>query len=124
MSETTVEQRADWGTLTERLSAASAGNEVTIEILDAEGGDASMVERLPFSGITYDHKDDVLVVSVGGSEPRFPVQLRHVIEHPTEIQFDVVRQGGALKVTDASGTTTLISILRRSDRGDHGSSQP
>jgi hypothetical protein len=48
-------------------------------VLDPEGGDNSMVERLPFNGITYDHKDDVVVISVGGSASRYPVVLRHVI---------------------------------------------
>jgi hypothetical protein len=49
------------------------GHDVTIEVLDPETGDNPLVERLPFAGITYDHKDDVVVVSVGGRSPRYPV---------------------------------------------------
>ena len=110
---TTPEQRSEWATLTDRLSADHAGHEVTIEVLEPDGGDNSLVERLPFAGITYDHKDDVVVVSVGGSSPRYPVVLRHLIPHPGEILFDLIPQGGALKITDSTGTTTLISLLRR-----------
>ena len=117
MTTTTPEQRSEWVTLTDRLSADHAGHEVTIEVLDPDGGENSMVERLPFTGITYDHKDDVVVISVGGSSLRYPVVLRHVIHHPTEILFDLVSQGAALKITDLSGTTTLVSILRRSGHG-------
>jgi hypothetical protein len=113
MTVTTPEQRSEWTTLTERLSADHAGHDVTIELLDAEGGDSSMVERMPFDSITYDHKDDVVVISVGGRSPRYPVVLRHLIHHPTEILFDLISRGGALKITDSSGTTTLVSLVRR-----------
>jgi hypothetical protein len=114
VSLTTPEQRSEWSALTDRLSADHAGHDVTIEVLDPDGGDNSLIERLPFDGITYDHKDDVLVVSVGGRSPRYPVVLRHLIPHPTEIVFDLIPQGAALKITDTSGTTTLLSLLRRS----------
>ena len=113
MSVTTSEQRSEWIKLTDRLRADHQGHDVVIEMLDPEGGDSSLVEHLPFDGITYDHKDDVVVISVGGRAPRYPVVLRHFIHHPTEILFDLIPQGAALKITDSSGTTTLVSLLRR-----------
>jgi hypothetical protein len=118
MTATTPEQRSEWSQLTDRLSTDHEGHDVTIEVLDPEGGDNPMVERLPFAGITYDHKDDVVVVSVGGRSPRYPVVLRHLIQHPQEILFDLIPQGAALKITDASGTTTLVSLLRRAGQDD------
>ena len=118
MSVTTSEQRSQWIELTDRLTADHEGHDVAIEVLDADGGDNSLVEHLPFDGITYDHKDDVVVVSVGGRAPRYPVVLRHVISHPTEILFDLIPQGAALKITDSSGTMTLVSLLRRQGHGD------
>ena len=113
MTVTTPEQRREWTTLTDRLSADHAGHDVAIELLDAEGGDSSMVEHLPFDSITYDHKDDVVVICVGGRSPGHPVVLRHMIHHPKEILFDLIPPGAALKITDSSGTTTLVSLLRR-----------
>ena len=113
MTVTTPEQRSEWTALTNRLSADHAGHDVTIELLDAEGGDRSLVERLPFDSISYDHKDDVVVIGVGGRSPRYPVVLRHLIHHPQEILFDLIPQGAALKITDPSGTTTLVSLVRR-----------
>ena len=113
MPLTTSEQRSEWIRLTDRLTADHEGHDVAIEILDPDGGDSSLVEHLPFDGITYDHKDDVLVISVGGRAPRYPVVLRHVIHHPTEVLFDLIPQGAALKITDSSGTTTLVSLLRQ-----------
>ena len=118
MSVTASEQSSEWIRLTDRLTADHEGHDVAIEVLDADGGDNSLVERLPFDGITYDHKDDVVVISVGGRAPRYPVVLRHLVHHPTEILFDLIPQGAALKITDSSGTTTLVSLLRRSGHGD------
>src|SRR4051794_31094635 len=117
MSVTTAGQRNEWSALTDRLSTDHAGHDVTIEVLDADGGDNSMVERLPFNGITYDHRDDVVVISVGGRSPRYPVVLRHMISGPQEILFDLIPQGAALKITDSSGTTTLATLVRRSGHG-------
>jgi hypothetical protein len=113
MTASTEQERSEWSDPTNRLTADHAGHGITIEVLDAEGGDAELVERLPFDSITYDHKDDVIVVSVGGRAPRHPAVLRHVIHHPQEVLFDLIGQGAALKITDVSGTTTLVSLLRR-----------
>lgn len=118
MPVATDDQRGEWSTLVDRLSADHEGHDVTIELLGPDGADNSLVERLPFDGITYDRKDDVVVISVGGSPPRYPVVLRHLIPHPSEIVFDLIPQGAALKITDSSGTTTLVSLLRR--RGHEG----
>ena len=111
------EQRTDWSTLTDRLSAEYAGYVATIEVLGSDVGDNQMVERLPFDHVTYDHKDDVLVVAVGGKDQRYPVVLRHLVHHPQEIAFDLIHQGAALKITDSTGTTTLVTLLRRGEGG-------
>ena len=52
-------------------------------------------ERLPFAYAAYDPKDDVLVIAVGGTA-KYPVVLRHLILHPTEV--DVDGDSGGLKV--------------------------
>jgi hypothetical protein len=119
MAVISPEQRTEWGKLTERLTAEYQGYDVTIEVLDPETGDNPLVERLPFDNITYDHKDDVVVVAVGGNSPRYPVALRHIINHPQEFVVDLIPEGAALKVTDDTGTTTMVSLLRRPD-GDSG----
>lgn len=121
MTATTTPQRSEWTSLADRLSADHAGHDVTIEVVDPGGGSSPLVERLPFSSITYDHKDDVVVVAVGGGSARYPVVLRHLIAQPQEILFDLIPHGAALKITDASGTTTLVSLLRSAGHeGDQG----
>lgn len=113
MSVPTAQQHDEWTTLADRLTADHRGHDVTIEVIDPQGGDNPLVERLPFDSIIVDRKTDVIIVSVGGSSPRYPVVLRHLIHHPQEILFDLTAHGAALKITDASGTTTLVSLLRR-----------
>jgi hypothetical protein len=115
------EQRTEWTKLTDRLTAEYRGYDVTIEVLDPEAGDNPMVERLPFDNITYDYKDDVAVVAVGGKGLRYPVALRHLIYHPQEFVVDLIPEGAAVKVTDSTGTTTLVSLIRAQD-GDGGQS--
>jgi hypothetical protein len=112
------EQRTEWTRLTDRLTAEYQGYDVTIEVLDPEVGANSLVERLPFDTVTYDHKDDVAVISVGGNSQRYPVALRHLINHPQEFTVDLIPEGAALKITDSTGTTTLASLLRRPDGAD------
>lgn len=115
MSVPTSVQREEWTALADRLSADHRGHDVTIEVLDAEGGDNPMVERLPFDSIIVDSKADMVIVSVGGGSRRYPVVLRHLISHPREMLFDLTHRGAALKITDASGTTTLVSLIRREE---------
>lgn len=118
MTTTSPGRHSDWAELTDRLSADHAGHDVTIEVLDAGGGDNPVVDRLPFGSITYDHQDDVVVVTVGGRLPDHPVVLRHLVHHPQEILFDLLPRGAALKITDGDGATTLVSLLRRAEPSD------
>jgi hypothetical protein len=111
-------QRAEWATLADRLSAQYRGYDVTVEVLDPVTGDNRVVERAPFGSLTYDHRDDVVVVSVGGTTPGSPVALRHMVSHPQELVVDLIPQGAAVEVTDAAGATTLVSLLRRRDGED------
>lgn len=115
MAVSASEKHSDWTELTDRLTAEYAGYDITIEVLDPEAGVNPMVERLPFNTVTYDHKDDVVALSVGGNSPRYPVVLRHLVQHPQEIVVDQTPEGAALKISDATGTTTLVSLLRRPD---------
>ena len=115
MAVISPEQRAEWTTLTDRLTAEYQGYDVTVEVVDPEAGANPMVERLPFDSLTYDHKDDVVALAVGGNSPRYPVALRHMIDHPQEFVVDLIPEGAAVKITEGTGTTTLVSLLRRPD---------
>jgi len=109
MTETPTTDRTLWASGLDELTALHEGKMITMEVLDRSFGDEYEVERLPFRYASYDPKDDVVVIAVGGASSRYPVVLRHLINHPTEVDgaFDS-GLGPALRVTDADGTTTIV----------------
>lgn len=112
MAHTPSADGNDWTQLLDRLSKENEGQLVTIELLDPTFGDQYEAERMPFAYATYDPKDDMIIVAVGGRSARFPVVLRHMISHPTEVgAAEFEGAGSAIRVIDADGTVTLVSFF-------------
>ncbi len=111
MPETDTLERANWEAELDQVTARHAGDEVTIELLDDTYGDVIEAERLPLSSVSYDPKDDVVIVAVGGSSPQYPVQLNHIIAHPSEIDVDETGEVPAMRVV-APQDTTIVSFYR------------
>ncbi|MFK4144860.1 DUF5335 family protein [Streptomyces sp. NPDC004065] len=112
MADTSMPDRAEWQSKLDEVTNAHTGDLVTIEVVDPSIGDQHEVERLPFSYLTYDPKDDVVVVAVGGQSPRYPVVLRHMIPHPKDVALstpDVAE--AAVRVVDPEDTATLITFF-------------
>ncbi|MFE3036048.1 DUF5335 family protein [Streptomyces canus] len=112
MAGTETLDRSAWETALNQVTEEHQGELVTIEVLDPEVGHQYEADRLPFTTIVYDPKDDVVAVSVGGQSPRHPVVLRHLVSHPTEI--DVATQDTpepAVRTVDEDGTATLITFF-------------
>ncbi|MEV0411682.1 DUF5335 family protein [Streptomyces sp. NPDC050448] len=104
--------RSAWRTTLDEVTAARAGQLVTIEVLDPSIGHQYEAERLPFSYMAYDPKDDVVVVGVGGQAPRYPVVLRHMVPRPQEIDVSTENvPEAAVQVVDPEGTATLITFF-------------
>jgi hypothetical protein len=84
--------------------------------LDADFGDAFEVERMPLAYIEYDEHADEASVAVGGRDHRYPVVLRHSIEHPTSILTDskAPKLPLVIQVVGADGSETLVTVLPRS----------
>ncbi|MEU6542769.1 DUF5335 family protein [Streptomyces sp. NPDC046859] len=114
MAGTETLDRSTWETTLNQMTEEHQGEFVTIEVLDPEVGHQYEANRLPFASIVYDPKDDVVAVSVGGQSPGYPVVLRHLVWHPTEI--DVATQDipePAVRVVDKDGTATLITFFSK-----------
>jgi hypothetical protein len=111
MAGTTTLTRSEWKNALDQLTVDQDGATVTIEVLDPEVGYQHEAERLPFAAITYDPKDDVVIVSVGGQSTEYPVVLRHMVWHPTEVDVDAddVPQP-AIRIVEPDTTTTLVVI--------------
>ena len=108
MADTSKADRGEWEGLLDGLTKEHEGQHVTIELLDPEYGDQHEAERLPFAYATYDPRDDVVIVAVGGNSPRYPVVLRHMVWHPQAVD---VAPDGAFRVVEPDGTTTLVSFF-------------
>jgi len=109
MADTLMTPRQGWVEGLDRLTKDREGQQVTIEVLERTFGDQLEAERLPFAYASYDPKDDAVIVAVGGRSSRYPVVLRHMVWHPTEVDIDL--DGGAFRVVEQDGTTTIVSFV-------------
>lgn len=114
MSTTTQELDADrWHEYFDSLTPSIEGMLATIEVMDAQEGDQIDAERIPVQAISYDPRDDVLEVAVGGRGLRYPVVLRHFISSPRTISVEESSSitPTAILVTDGDGVRTLIRLF-------------
>jgi hypothetical protein len=109
MADATSTDRQGWVEDLDQLSREREGQEVTIEVLDRVYGDQREAEHLPFAYASYDPRDDVAIVAVGGRSSSYPVVLRHMARHPTEIELD--REVGAVRIVEQDGNTTIVSFF-------------
>jgi hypothetical protein len=110
MTDTMAIDRSQWAERLDAVTRDHEGDEVTIEVLDKDWGDAHEVERMPFTYVTYDKKDDVVIVGVGGRSAAWPVLLRHMVRHPVEVSLATVGDVVGLRVVEQDGTVTLVTI--------------
>jgi hypothetical protein len=111
MTKATTIERDGWADFFDLLTADHKGNAAAIELLDADFGDQYETERLPFAYASYDLRDDVVVIGVGGNSARFPVLLRHLINHPVQVDFAVPRPAETdVRIVDADGTATMLRL--------------
>ena len=113
MSTTTRElERASWPAYFDSIASSIEGMLVTVELMVEQLGDQTDIERLPVQAISYDPRDDVLEVAVGGRGTRYPVVLRHFISSPTAISVEELEgRPNAILVTDPGGVRTLIRLF-------------
>jgi len=107
--------RPNWHDSLESLTKKHEGDEVTIEVLTDDLGDQYEAEKVPFAYIEFDMHDDTLNVAVGGRDGRYPVVLRHGIEHPKRVVISTSAPGKQLtvEVIAADGVQTLITFHQR-----------
>ena len=121
MADTTTVDKRAWTRLLDRFTEDHEGEYVTIELFDPEEGlHGHEAERLPFNYANYDYKDDVAIVAVGGATPQYPVVLRHLVYHPTDVSIATgAAAGAAFQVIDPDGTTTIATFFAEPgpDRG-------
>jgi hypothetical protein len=107
--------RDQWRQFFDKLTQDYEGFDVTIEVLSPDLGDQVEAERLPLASLAYDERDDAFIAAVGGQDRRYPVQLRHIIEHPRAIYSDELTDETpwVIDVIGPDDTQTIITIRRR-----------
>jgi hypothetical protein len=95
--------RPAWQAFFDTISKGLVGVRAEIEVASLALGDQIEAEWLPLLGITYDPKDDVLEIALGG--------LDHLIPRPQELYADA--GAGALlsfEVIDGDGASQIIML--------------
>ena len=79
--------KSDWKEFSDLVSDEYQGWLTTIETRDADRHLRTVVENLPFEGISIDDKADVKSIEIAaGSDP--DDHIGHVITHPTHIRLE------------------------------------
>jgi hypothetical protein len=110
MAETNELPRDAWREYFDDLSRALATTRATVEIEGTDLGAQVQAEGLVLSGISYDDRDDVLVV---GLSPGGPAEsLEHLVSSPQQIQVKSTEGilPSVIEVEDADGQRTLVRL--------------
>jgi hypothetical protein len=101
--------RPAWREYFDEFSKTMGTTEATIEITGTDIGDQIAVDGVTVTGITYDDKDDILVVGLdapGGS----PEEYEHMIDSPQEIYAATDEGETTFDVKDTEGRQHLIRL--------------
>jgi len=95
-----------WKPYFEAMSDVLIGKWAEVEVASLDLGDQIVAEWVPLLGITYDDKDDLVDVALGGEN-----QLNHLIRRPTQIEVvhepDGVR---SIAITTGDGTVQVVKL--------------
>jgi hypothetical protein len=111
--------RQEWRGFLDTVTRELEGEPVTIEVVSAELGNRVEADRMPLSFISYDEKDEVVIVSVLGRDGGDPV-LEHMVQDPWKILFDPPSPGAVrtIDVEGSDGAHTLVTLHGRESPGD------
>ena len=99
--------KSQWKDLCDRLSKILAGKRAEIEVASLALGDQIEAEWLPLLGITYDPKDDIVDIALGGP----PEMIDHIIPRPQELHVQVGPEGiESLLVVDDEGGQQIVRL--------------
>jgi hypothetical protein len=110
MADTDELRRDQWRLYFDDLSRRLATTRATVEIEAPELGAQVQADELLLTGISYDDRDDLLVV---GLSPGGPTEsLEHMVSSPQRIWVDSSTDllPSTIEVEDAEGQRTLVRL--------------
>lgn len=96
-------EKSQWRTYFDRVSKALPGKRAEVEVASLSLGDQIEAEWAPILGISYDPKDDEVVIILEGHE--------HLIPKPREIYLE--EEGlelARVEVVDKDGTHQIVTL--------------
>jgi hypothetical protein len=102
--------RESWRQYFDEFSRDMPALETSIEIEGRDIGDQFEAEHVILTGITYDHKDDVLVVGVDSPAQPSPEELQHLIYSPQKIFVATTGDGQTVFDVQDAENQTLITL--------------
>jgi hypothetical protein len=95
--------KSEWRPYFDGLSQLLAGAQAEIEVAALPLGDQIAAEWVPFFGIVYDHKDDLIEIALENYD--------HLIPRPREVWFDADAGGlASLQIVDAEGVRQIVKL--------------
>lgn len=95
--------KSEWTDFFDGFTNALPGKRAEVEVASLELGDQIAADWLPFVGITYDPKDDLIEIALEG--------LDHMIRRPQEIHVDYdVGSLISLEVLNGDGVREIVKL--------------
>jgi Family of unknown function (DUF5335) len=109
--EDTELPREDWNEYFDSFSRNLGAVKATVEVDGQDLGAQVVAEKLVLRGITYDYKDDVLVVGLVAAEREPSEDIQHFVYGPKRIVLDTTAiVPDTIDVEDSEGQRTLIEL--------------
>jgi hypothetical protein len=108
--------RQEWPGFFAVITRDERGKPVTIEIVSPEIGTKVEASEVPLEAITYDDRDDAVIVEVSSSTGEEGA-LRHIVSNPWKIIFDPPSPGSvrSMDIEGSDGAHTLVTLHGRPD---------
>ena len=101
--------KIQWRGFFDDFSKVLEGKQAEIEVASLALGSQVEANWLPLHGITYDPKDDLIEVALGG--------LDHMIRKPREIYVEGETESlESLEIIDADGVKQIVRLRQRDNR--------
>jgi hypothetical protein len=115
MPATTEIEHEAWTRYFDELSRHLGTVEATVEVDGRDVGAQILAERLVLTGITYDHKDDVIVIGLDAPGGPPPEDVEHLVEHPQHVYIATGLDDStemAIDIEDAEAHRTIVRLER------------
>jgi hypothetical protein len=106
--------RQEWPLFFRAITEQDLGKPITIEVVSPELGTNVEADGMPLEQITYDDRDDAVIITVA-SRTGEEGALRHIVEHPWKIIFDPPSPTGVrtIDIEGPDGSHTLVTLHSR-----------